>query len=238
MASPRRPNVNAVGPRRRVPFLLIFLIVLLPAFIYGGESVSLSPETFDSVTSGKSVFIKFYAPWCSHSQELAPTWDRLGKEFSTHDSVGLIAEVDCTQHEDWCVRLGITGFPTLLHGDPSQGGIFLEEYTSLQRAFEDLLAFAEKNLTTQTCSPGNIQACDAETQEKLYSYWNMSDAELQSTIAAREEKIRRAEDSFRDQTQTLQQRYDDMARRHELLSARLKRRVRLLKELEEVIENS
>jgi len=36
---------------------------LLLAFVATAASLELTPDTFDSATSGKSVFIKFLAPW-------------------------------------------------------------------------------------------------------------------------------------------------------------------------------
>jgi thiol-disulfide isomerase/thioredoxin len=235
MAASTRP----LPPLRFLRACLFLLVVMgYPTISSGSKSVELSEETFEELTAGKSVFIKFFAPWCSHSQELAPAWERLGKEFlvtkgGEHSS--LISRVDCTKYEDWCIRLGINGFPTLLYGDPSHRGVFLEEYKSLAKSFDDLMAFAEDNLRKPICSPGNIEACDVETQEKLYQYWNMSPTELQSTILAQEEVTRQAEANFREEKKRMQQIYDEAAHNFELTSARLKRRVRLLKNLEEVI---
>ena len=44
------------------------------------EVVEITPENWDEtvVNSGKSVFIKFFAPWCGHCKKLKPDWDLLG----------------------------------------------------------------------------------------------------------------------------------------------------------------
>lgn len=119
-------------------------------FCSGIESslVKLTKEAFEEQTTGKSLFVKFFAPWCSCSQDLAPEWEQLGKEFKTNTigtySSSLIAKVDCCTEDErwWCFQLGITGFPTLLYGNPSHGGVFLEEYKSLARSFnKNLMAF-------------------------------------------------------------------------------------------------
>jgi len=43
----------------------------------------------------KDVFVKFYAPWCTHSQALAPIWDRLAEEFSNNTHI-VFAKIDGT----------------------------------------------------------------------------------------------------------------------------------------------
>lgn len=201
------------------------------------SSLPLSPETFSKVTQGKTVFIKFYAPWCGHCQELAPAWERLGREFTSEQ--GLIAEVDCTQYSKWCESLPqVVGFPTLLYGDPSHNGLFLEEYPSVERSFDDLMNFAQEYLHKPVCSPGNIAACDPDTQVQMNNYWNMSDSELESRIEEHNLLIQAAEDEFERQRQSLQDQYDKLSNDHSLLTARTKRRMRFLKSLYDEVSAS
>merc|ERR1719456_766850 len=83
-------------------------------------SLQLTAKTFDEATAGKSVFIKFYAPWCGHCQEMQPAWEELMKDFAD-SKTSVVAEVDCDTEENQplCEEHGVQGFPSLKHGDAS-----------------------------------------------------------------------------------------------------------------------
>ncbi|NXD62439.1 PDIA2 isomerase, partial [Eolophus roseicapillus] len=69
-------------------------------------------QTFEQVAfdETKNVFVKFYAPWCSHCQAMAAAWEELGERYKDHEDI-VIAELDATANE--MENVTITGFPTL-----------------------------------------------------------------------------------------------------------------------------
>ncbi|XP_054266646.1 thioredoxin domain-containing protein 5 homolog [Macrosteles quadrilineatus] len=73
--------------------------------------VELTDDTFlDHVSQGNH-FVKFFAPWCSHCQNLAPTWHELA--VSVKDGV-TVAKIDCTQSQKVCSMFNVMSYPTLL----------------------------------------------------------------------------------------------------------------------------
>ena len=57
------------------------------------------------------VIVDFWAPWCGPCKMVAPTLDKLAKEYS--DTI-LIAKVNTDENPEWATRYGVQGIPTML----------------------------------------------------------------------------------------------------------------------------
>ncbi|ELP92200.1 protein disulfide isomerase, putative [Entamoeba invadens IP1] len=91
------------------------LLVLLIAFASASSEglVSLTAETFPTYkASGKTILVKFFAPWCGHCKRLAPTYVELATAMKENENV-VIAEVNCDDNREICTANGVRGFPTV-----------------------------------------------------------------------------------------------------------------------------
>ncbi|KAM6299091.1 protein disulfide-isomerase A2 [Aegotheles albertisi] len=101
-------------------------------------------KTFEQVAfdETKNVFVKFYAPWCSHCQAMAAAWEELGERYKDHEDI-IIAEMDSTANE--LENITIAGFPTM-HYFPAGPGRKMVEYKSA-RDVETFSKFLENGGT-------------------------------------------------------------------------------------------
>ncbi|NXP02300.1 PDIA2 isomerase, partial [Thinocorus orbignyianus] len=101
-------------------------------------------KTFEQVAydETKNVFVKFYAPWCSHCQAMAAAWEELGERYKDHEDI-IIAELDATANE--LENITIHGFPTL-HYFPAGPDRKMVEYKS-NRDVETFSKFLENGGT-------------------------------------------------------------------------------------------
>ncbi|KAL7539059.1 hypothetical protein ACHAWF_006285 [Thalassiosira exigua] len=190
-----------------MPFQKSALVLALAAAVASSpaSALELTPANFDAETSGKSVFLKFFAPWCGHCKKLKPDWDKLMGEFSS-SSTQLVADVDCTaEGKPLCDEHGVQGFPTLKYGDPSD----LQDYQG-GRSYDDLKNFVDENLKPM-CSVKNIDLCDADKKALIESYLAMSAEELEKLAAEGEKKIVDAEEYFKAEVSKLQETYQKLS---------------------------
>ncbi|KAK6143860.1 hypothetical protein DH2020_024208 [Rehmannia glutinosa] len=100
--------------------------------------VVLTPENFDEIVldEKKDVLVEFYAPWCGHCKNLAPTYEKLAAAFKLEEGV-VIANVDADKYKDLGEKYGVSGFPTLKFfpknnkdGEDYDGGRDLDEFVT------------------------------------------------------------------------------------------------------------
>jgi protein disulfide-isomerase-like protein len=209
----------------------ILLVTLACVVAAANSSVVLTKKNFDKLTAGKTVFIKFFAPWCGHCQELAPNWEKMASEW-TESSQGLVGQVDCTTDEDLCKVFDIKGLPTLLYGDPSKFGVYLETYQD-EKTYEALSQFANETLAKPMCSPANLAQCNADMRMQIESVLKLSKKELEAKIQEKEQAIEDQHKEFQKEYKVMQTKYDKLATQTQTTKARIKDTIRMLKAVQE-----
>ncbi|WVO16400.1 protein disulfide-isomerase domain [Cryptococcus depauperatus] len=83
------------------------------SLVSASNVVDLDPANFDQYVGGdRGALVEFFAPWCGHCKNLAPTYEHLADAFPSDKVV--IAKTDADGvGRDLGSRFGVTGFPTL-----------------------------------------------------------------------------------------------------------------------------
>lgn len=162
------------------------------------RAMELTSETWDNAVSGKTVFIKFLAPWWGHCKKLKPDWDKLIDDFKD-SKTSLVADVDCTTGgKSLCEKHSIGGYPTIKWGDPQS----LKDYEG-GRDYNTLKAFADENLGP-TCGPANLDLCSDEQKEMIAKFEKMDADELDTAIEEAEAKLKKIENDNQKKVDKLQ----------------------------------
>ena len=163
--------------------------------------LELTPDTWDEQTAGKTVFVKFFAPWCGHCKAMKPDWDALMTEYEGSENI-LIADVDCINSgKDLCSKVGVEGFPTIKHGDPAN----LEDYKGGRDA-NSLKKFASE--LKPSCDIVSMENCDEEQISTINTFKEKTEDELQQMIDDEEKERTDAEKLFQDEVKKLQEQYN------------------------------
>jgi len=147
---------------------------------------------------------------------MKPAWDQLMEEFKDSKSA-VVADVDCTVHQDLCGKHGVQGYPTIKYGDPNN----MEDYQG-GRTYEDLSAFAKENLGP-SCGPANLDLCDAEQKAKVEEAMALSDDDLAAKITEGEKALEDAESNFKSEVEKLQAKYESLQKEKDETIANVKK---------------
>lgn len=193
----------------KLSFTSIFFASTIPALV-AGDVISLTPDNYHSLTAGKAVFIKFFAPWCGHCKAMASDYEKLAEAHaSSTDKV--IAEVDCTDDnaKALCQEHGVQGFPTLKYGDPAA----LTDYNG-GRDFDSLNDFVSQELKL-SCSPFNLDLCNDDEKKLIEDIMKMDDDKLNDEIDKVEQIMEEADKVLQEGIEGLQERFESMMSAHE-----------------------
>jgi protein disulfide-isomerase-like protein len=178
--------------------------IVLFTLATASTAIELTPANWESETLGKSVFVKFFAPWCGHCKAIKPVWDELMLEYESSESV-LIADVDCIgDGKPLCDQNGVKGFPTIKWGVPGD----LQDYKG-GRSKEDLNTFA--STLTPPCDVSTLENCSEEQVTAIDSLKEVSKLELKGRVSEYEQSLASIEDTFKDDVAQLQASYEKLS---------------------------
>ncbi|KAB1200699.1 putative protein disulfide-isomerase A6 [Morella rubra] len=136
----------------------------------------------------KDVLVEFYAPWCGHCKNLAPTYEKVATAFKSEEEV-VIANLDADKHKDLAEKYGVSGYPTLKFFPKSNKGG--EEYEG-GRDLEDFVAFINEKCGTSrdgngqlTSKAGIVASLDALVKDFLAA----TNEEKKAVFAKIEEEV-------------------------------------------------
>lgn len=179
-------------------------------FIAPACSLELTPENWDEMTAGKTVFVKYFAEWCGHCKRLKPAWDKLTEKYSdSSDSDVLVAEVDCTgAGKPLCNEAGVKGFPTLKYGPVNN----LQDYKK-GRDFDVLDTFTAT--LEAPCNIETLEHCSDNEKNKISELKALDANALKEIIDDEKRRRKTSEENFEKALSELQAEYTRLKEQHE-----------------------
>lgn len=175
------------------------------------NALDLTEANFSEMTSGKTIFLKMYAPWCGHCKSMAGDWAKLEADFEGHP-VALVGSVDCTDEksEGICQDFKVQGFPSLVWGD-----VHAAESYEGARSYDAMKAFADENVTKPACSIFNQDACDDAQKAAIQAVDAKPDDELIQTAQEIADATKAEEKKYEQYIEKLQDDFEKFTDEHE-----------------------
>ena len=169
-------------PEKKMKFVFLLLTVV--------TAIELTPDNWDEETTGKTVFIKMFAPWCGHCKAMKPDWDRLMEEYAESETT-LVADVDCINGgKEICDNNNVKGFPTIKYGSANS----LEDYKG-GRSASDLREFASK--LGPPCNVYTLENCNNKQKAQIEEYQGKNKEVLEGMITSYENSVADIESTFK-----------------------------------------
>ncbi|KAJ9185983.1 hypothetical protein P3X46_005548 [Hevea brasiliensis] len=152
--------------------------------------VVLTPDNFDQIVldETKDVLVEFYAPWCGHCKQLAPTYEKVATAFKLEEDV-IIANLDADKYKDLAEKYGVSGYPTLKFfpksnkgGEDYGGGRDLDDFVTL---INDKCGTSRDGKGRLTSKAGIVATLDNLVKEFI----SAGDDEMKAIVARMEEEV-------------------------------------------------
>ena len=77
------------------------------------EPVHVTDAAFEKTVLESEIpaIVDFWAPWCGPCRMVAPTLDKLAKEY---EGQLLVAKINTDENPEWATKYGVQGIPTML----------------------------------------------------------------------------------------------------------------------------
>jgi len=77
------------------------------------EPIQVTDAAFEKTVleSSLPVIVDFWAPWCGPCKMVAPTLDKIAKEYAGQV---IVAKVNTDENQQWAMQYGVQGIPTML----------------------------------------------------------------------------------------------------------------------------
>tara|TARA_B100001989_G_C24549475_1_gene473281 strand:+ start:4587 stop:5243 length:657 start_codon:yes stop_codon:yes gene_type:complete len=188
-----------------------------------GEVVEITPENWDEtvVNSGKSVFIKFFAPWCGHCKKLKPDWDLLGDSGPKNVIIG---DVDCTDNGKLlCDKYGVKGYPTLKRFWKKTN----EDYSG-ERSYEALKKYVDT--LKPLCGPENLDYCSEKQKKTISVIGKMTQTQLDTKLKVLNKEIEDADKDHQELLKSLQSTFKESSEKLDVLKKEKNSEISIIEE--------
>jgi thioredoxin 1 len=77
------------------------------------EPIHVKDDAFENTVMKSSlpVIVDFWAPWCGPCKQVAPSLEKIAKEY---DGQLIVAKVNTDEDPEWAGRFQVSGIPTML----------------------------------------------------------------------------------------------------------------------------